>query len=615
MANKKFLAVKLLALLCILLLNAVCPSLYLFAEPKNSQILQWNADPNVLEYKVEIQNSRGQTIKSLVTEKNKVELSLEQGAYKYKITAYDLLGRESVSTRWIDFEVLIANQPAIVHKQTRESLLEDGKTLELNVSVDDVTADTVAELVNAENGKKISGSLVLIPLDGTAGAIAAGSAAAAGKAGAAGAVAGVAGTAGVAGALAGSETFKADKVRFLNVPEGKWMLVITNPSGLSTKSEVFEVKDTAKEKRIAAAKEAEEIKKQEAERKKQEAERLKKEEAERKEAERIAAEKAAKEEAERKIREEEERKLAEKLAAEKKAREEEERRALEEQRKILEEVKRVEQERKLAEQAAREEKIQKLMEEERKEIERVEQEKQEKLAAEEAEKQAELEAERLAREKEEEAERLALEEEERLAREEAEAEEKAEAKKRRREAWLNYDRKFYIIAGGGLALPAYDGNLFTDIIEQTNFNPGLTLQIGILPIHTKRIRFGMEFNGIATRFTNQNDLFNLTLNTLLAQDNLTLRINLGSGKCCFQIKGGGGVAIIQEILDYSDNSENNKQNKTLNFGYFTAGGGLSLLFIPSAMFMMEVGVDYYNVFIPDTNMGIITPYIGIGLRF
>ena len=87
MANKKFPAVKLLALLCILLLNAVCSPLSLFAEPNNTQILQWNADPNVLEYKVEIQNSHGQTIQSFVTEKNKVELSLEQGAYKYKITA------------------------------------------------------------------------------------------------------------------------------------------------------------------------------------------------------------------------------------------------------------------------------------------------------------------------------------------------------------------------------------------------------------------------------------------------------------------------------------------------------------------------------------------------
>lgn len=596
MANKKFPAVKLLALLCILLLNAVCSPLSLFAEPNNTQILQWNADPNVLEYKVEIQNSRGQTIQSFVTDQNMVELSLEQGAYKYKITAYDLLGRESVSTRWIDFEVLIANQPAIVHKQTRESLLEDGKTLELNVSVDDVTADTVAELVNAETGKKIKGSLVLIsPAEG---------------------------------GIAGSETFKADKVRFTNVPEGKWMLVITNPSGLSTKSEVFEVKDTIKEKRIAAAKEAEELKKQETERLKQEAERLKREEAERKEAERIAAEKAEREEAERKIREEEERKLAEKLAAEKAAREEEERRALEEQRKILEEVKRVEQERKLAEQAAREEKIQKLMEEERKEIEKVEQEKQEKLAAQEAEKQAELEAERLAREKEEEAERLArekeeeaerlaLEEEEKLAREEAEAAEKAEAKKRRHEAWLNYDRKFNIDVGAGGFVNLYNDDFFKNYIKDSGFNPTLNAKIGFLPLHNKKgtVRFGTEVSGMVSQFHESNEFFKMDLGFLLLQDNLSLRLGTKSKKIWLQLNAGGGIVLMQEILDYIENSENNREDKTLNFGYIIAGGGLSVIFTPSQLFRIELGADYYNLFIPDMNMGLINPYIAIGIRF
>ena len=594
--------------MCLLILSAVCRPLSLFAEPNYSQTLQWNADPNVLEYKVEIQNDRGQTIQTIKTESNKVNLSLEQGAYKYKITAYDLLGRESVSTRWIDFEVLKANQPAIVHKQTRESLLEDGKTLELNVSVDDVTADTVAELVNAENGKKISGSLVIIPLDGTAAAIAAGSAAAAGSA---------TGVAGAAGALAGSETFKADKVRFLNVPEGKWMLVITNPSGLSSKSEVFEVKDTAKEKRIAAAKEAEELKKQEAEKKKQEAERLKKEEAERKEAERIAAEKAAKEEVERKIREEEERKLAEKLAAEKKAREEAERQALEEQRRILEEIKRVEQERKAAEQAAREEKIQKLMEEERKEIERVEREKQEKLAAEEAEKQAELEAERLAREKEEEAERLALEEEERLAREEAEAAEKAEAKKRRREAWLNYDRKFNIDVGAGGFVNLYNDDFFKNYIKDTGFNPTLNAKIGFLPLHNKKgtVRFGTEVSGMVSQFHEANEFYKMDLGFLLLQDNLSLRLGTKSKKIWLQLNAGGGIVVMQEILDYKENSENNREDKTLNFGYIIAGGGLSVIFTPSQLFRIELGADYYNLFIPDMNMGLINPYIAIGIRF
>ena len=585
MENKKFSTVKLLVFIFCLLLGA--GSSTLFAQSAKAaagakttqnfqQKLQWNSDPNVLEYKIEVQDSTGKIINSITTDKNSVELSLQQGSYRYKITAYDLLGREAVSTKWTPFEILTANSPAIEHNQALESLADDGKSLELNVNIADVTADSVAQLVNVETGKKITGSLVLATS---------------------------------AAALAGSEVQTATKATFANVPEGKWKLVITNPSGLSSETESFEVKDTIKERKIAAAKAEEERKKQEAEFKKQEAERLKREEAERKEAERIAAEKAAKEEAERLAREEEERKIAEKLAAEKAAREEEERRAIEEQQRILEEVKRVEQERKAAELAAREEKIQKIMEEERIEKERVEREKQAKIDAE----NAAIEAERFAREEEE---RLAREEEERLAREEAEAEEKENEKQKRREAWLNYDRKFYIIAGAGLAMPLYDNGFFEDIIDKTLWNPGLTAQIGILPFHTNWMRFGMEINGIATQFKNENDLFKLNLNMLLLQDNLALRFAVGKQrKAWIQIKGGGGISIIQEILDYSQNSTNNKQNKTLNFGYFTAGGGLSVLFIPSAMFMVELGADFYNVFIPDMNMGVLTPYLGIGLRF
>ena len=120
---------------------------------------------------------------------------------------------------------------------------------------------------------------------------------------------------------------------------------------------------------------------------------------------------------------------------------------------------------------------------------------------------------------------------------------------------------------------------------------------------------------IGAQFKNSNEFFNLDLNMLLLQDNLAARFRLGNKKVWLQIKGGGGVAVVQEILDYSGNTENNKQDKTLLFGYFTAGGGLSVLFIPSTMVMMELGADFYNLFIPDANMGLLTPYLGIGIRF
>ena len=510
MKNRAFSKIKILTFLIILLMSPAALSAQNF-----NQSLKWNSDPNVLEYHIEVQTSAGKTVLSEITENNFINLSLKEGNYRYRITAYDLLGRESVSTNWINFEIALAKQPEIKKLQNLEALEEDGKTLEMDLNIDDVTADSVAELINTETKAKLAGKLIFDSVAGT----------------------------GTAVSLSSSETHTAKKVRFTDVPEGKWKLRITNPSGLSSESEAFEVKDVIKEQKLALAKLEEE----------------------RKERERIEAERKAREEAER-------------LAQE------------EAQRKAIEEAERLEAERIAKEKAEREEIIRQIQEEKRLEKER------------------------------EEAERLAVEEaarleEERIAREEAEALEKEEEKKRRKEAWLNYDRKFYITAGPGDALPLYDNGFFDEYMKKSFANFSITGQIGILPIHTNYIRFGMEINGIYTNFANHNEFYELQMKTLMLQDNLAFRLRLGSKKTWLQAKGGGGIALIQETLDYLNNSENNKQNKTLYFGYFTAGGGLSFMFIPSHMFMMEVGADFYNLFIPDTNIGILNPYIAIGLQF
>lgn len=487
------------------------------------QTLQWNNDPNVLEYKVEIKNSSGQIIQSVTTEESSISLSLKEGSYRYCITAYDFLGREAVSTGWVNFEVALAKQPEIKHQKKLESLAEDGKSLELDVNVEDVTSDTKAELVNIETKARIPGKLLL---SSAAGAPAVG--------------------------LSASETHAANKVRFFDVPEGKWKLVITNPSGLSSESESFEVKDTIKEERLAAAKA----------------------EAERKERERLEQERLAKEAEERA-----------KAEAERLAREEAEKEA---QRLAIEQAIREEVEKMAAEKAAQE-------------------------AALEEERRQKEEEERLAREEEE---RLDHEEEERLAKEEEEKA-KEEEKQKRREKWLTYDRKFYLVAGAGSGLPLYDNGLFGDLMDKKYLNLSLTGQFGFLPIHTNKIRFGIETNVHRIVFDETNQFISLKLDTLILQENLAFRFKLGKNKSktWIQIKAGGGLALMQESLDYYENTENNKQNKTLNYGYFTAGGGLSLFIMPSTMFVLEVGTDFYNLFIPDTNIGVLTPYAGIGIRF
>ena len=229
------------------------------AKTYSTQTLRWSADPNVLEYRIEIQDISGNIIQTVTTENNSLEISLPNGKYKYKITAYDLLGRESVNSGWNQLEVLKASQPAISMEQTLESLEEDGKTLELDVEIKDVTTGSKVELVNPETGETIAGNLLIdSAIDADA-----------------------------------SEVLHASKSHFENVPEGKWQLVVTNPSGLFSESEPFEVQDTMKEKRLAAEKsEKERLERERLEAERIEQERLAEELAEQ---ERIAAELTARE--------------------------------------------------------------------------------------------------------------------------------------------------------------------------------------------------------------------------------------------------------------------------------------------------------------------------------
>ena len=515
------------------------------AKTYSTQTLRWSADPNVLEYRIEIQDISGNIIQTVTTENNSLEISLPNGKYKYKITAYDLLGRESVNSGWNQLEVLKASQPAISMEQNLESLEEDGKTLELDVEIKDVTTGSKVELVNLETGETIAGNLLIdSAIDADA-----------------------------------SEVLHASKSIFENVPEGKWQLVVTNPSGLFSESEPFEVQDTMKEKRLAAEK--------------SEKERL---ERERFEAERIEQERLA---AEQEILE------RERLEAE-----------------------RIEQER-LAEEQER-------LERERLETERIEQER----LAEELAEQEHIAAELAAREKLENdvaanpnvpvnglkysddiismASQIFEEEEmnddyyddlEIPDDEEIEAQRKAE----RHEKWLNYDRKFYVNAGVGANFCLYD-NDFISKYFMNGFTPSFTARIDFLPIHKNKWRFGLEIAGSRTCYTYSNVYYDLKLDMNMLQTNLIYRFSFAKNKLWLSVKGGGGISLMQTNLIFKvETSE--KHNISENFAYFMAGGGLSLTIVPKQLIIFEIGADYTNIFMNDVSTGLISPYITAGIRF
>ena len=550
MKNKLFLKKRFFSLIVCLFFAAGTSLLYAQTKSKNAktystQTLRWSADPNVLEYRIEIQDISGNIIQTVTTENNSLEISLPNGKYKYKITAYDLLGRESVNSGWNQLEVLKASQPAISMEQTLESLEEDGKTLELDVEIKDVTTGSKVKLVNPETGETIAGNLLIdSAIDADA-----------------------------------SEVLHASKSIFENVPEGKWQLVVTNPSGLFSESEPFEVQDTMKEKRLAAEK---------AEKERLERERL---EAERIEQERLAAE--------------QERLERERLEAE-----------------------RIEQERLAAE-------LERL-ERERLEAERIEQER----LAEELAEQERITAELAARKKLEndvaanpnvpvnglkysddiisKASQIFEEEEmnddyyddlEIPDDEEIEAQRKAE----RHEKWLNYDRKFYVNAGVGANFCLYD-NDFISKYFMNGFTPSFTARIDFLPFHKNKWRFGLEIAGSRTCYTYSNVYYDLKLDMNMLQTNLIYRFSFAKNKLWLSVKGGGGISLMQTNLIFKvETSE--KHNISENFAYFMAGGGLSLTIAPKQLIIFEIGADYTNIFMNDVSTGLISPYITAGIRF
>ena len=516
----------------------------LFSQDFNQKI-EWSADPNVLEYKVDVQDKSGKIIKSVKTENNSISLSLGEGRYKYRITAYDFLGREAVSTKWIDFEVVIAKQPAIEHKKEREALKEDGKSLEIAVNVDDVTKDTSVELVNVETGEKISGKL------------------------------NVAENKAAASSLSASETHKADKVQFDEVPEGNWKLVITNPSGLSSETDTFEVKDVIKEEKLAAQKaEEERLAREEAERKERErleAERLAREEAERKERERLEAERLAREEAERQERE--------RIAAEIKAREEAEK---QERLRIAEEIR------------AREE--------------------AERLEREEAERQ---EAERLAREQaeREEAERK---EAEKLAKKEA-----REAK--RKKPALGIEAKI----GAGLVMNILDTDLadfntedsFTDNNLPEEFKLSQYGAISYVPnlgwpvnpgLEVRYHFFWLEHNASEFKLYEEDEWeYRQTLFFQTIQGALVGQVNIVPQRVLFNAKFGGGVIFINSETVYW----REKGQQKSYFSYPILGGSISLELIPFKHFVLEIGADYDIILSDKINYSYPMPYLTMGVRF
>ena len=172
-------------------------------EKRFSQRLEWKADKNAYEYRVELKAEGSAKATFYPTEKTFLELQLKPGKYRYRVFAYDFLGREAAVSDWTAFEILKASLPEIATNATEPLMADDEGKLRLDVDIDGINDDSVVELV----AESIPGKIVEKSKN----------------------------------TASSSEIGSASKVEFSDVPEGKWRIRVTNPSGLSSESDVIEI--------------------------------------------------------------------------------------------------------------------------------------------------------------------------------------------------------------------------------------------------------------------------------------------------------------------------------------------------------------------------------------
>ena len=180
----------------------------LFGQSKNdfSQELKWHSDNNAMEFRVEIKNMADGSNEFFTTSKNSITVNLSAGDYEYRVYAYDFLGRESSVSEWRKFKVLKAMVPSVSVPKNVETNVKKSQ-IEVPVEISNIEQESKVELINEETNEVVKGSFETIVEEGKT---------------------------------------VAASVIFPNIDEGDWKLRVTNPSGLSTESEVINIEDKAK---------------------------------------------------------------------------------------------------------------------------------------------------------------------------------------------------------------------------------------------------------------------------------------------------------------------------------------------------------------------------------
>ena len=179
----------------------------LSAQSRFVQRVEWESEPNAMEYKVEIEHlelhlpdegdggltseeeasgadeessseetpdtdnaapgektpvtttesSSIQKIHFFNTTETFIEFSYEPGRYRYRVYAYDFLGRETSVSNWQNFEIIRALEPKVTVRDKVEVEKGSKENLVIPVDVDFVTSESVIVLVDPATNEEIEG--------------------------------------------------------------------------------------------------------------------------------------------------------------------------------------------------------------------------------------------------------------------------------------------------------------------------------------------------------------------------------------------------------------------------------------------------------------------------
>lgn len=168
-----------------------------------------------------------------------------------------------------------------------------------------------------------------------------------------------------------------------------------------------------------------------------------------------------------------------------------------------------------------------------------------------------------------------------------------------------------LLVGMPIGFSLYD-EYFNSLSNVIKMDWYVTAKIQWLPIDINNIQIGPELSFASLPFMYDNDSLSILTNTYLYQLNAVVKINL-TDKIGINAKAGAGVSTISVSSRDYVNADSFEQAKW--FGYVCAQCGVSFVWIPAKHFIVETGVDFTHIFMPDVQAGIVEPYLTVGVRF